>query len=170
MNIFRARRADRLYPRIAYRRTGVCFAPQLAPPVHADAKQLAPLEAVRRAHSRRVQAASAQHQRRRDHRAGSVQRHKLIGNERRHRCFAVRFQYHSCATQLFYIGHNEPGAVSVLVNTFWGHYLREDVPGGQTLDEEALGDLASPTSLNDLLLAPLGDLKGKLVGASRLRR
>ena len=87
LNIFRFSRADRLYPRIAYRRTGVCFAPQLAPPVHADAKQLAPLEAVRRAHSRRVQGASAQHQRRRDHRAGSVQRHKLIGDERRHRCF-----------------------------------------------------------------------------------
>lgn len=61
------------------------FAAQLAPLAHADAK--APLEAVRRAHSRRVQAASAQHQRRRDHRAGSVQGHKLVGRERRHLCF-----------------------------------------------------------------------------------
>jgi len=58
------------------------FAAQLAPLAHADAK--APLEAVRRAHSRRVQAASAQHQRRRDHRAGSVQGHKIVGRERRH--------------------------------------------------------------------------------------
>jgi hypothetical protein len=74
-----ATRADRA----AHER--LSFAPQLAPLAHADAK--APLEAVRRAHSRRVQAASAQHQRRRDHRAGSVQGHKLVGRERRHLCF-----------------------------------------------------------------------------------
>ena len=67
--------------------------------------------------------------------------------------------------QPLYVGHDEPGAVAFLVSTLLGDYVREDVLGGQAPHEETLYDLAPPASLNDLLLALLGELAGKLVTA-----
>jgi hypothetical protein len=67
--------------------------------------------------------------------------------------------------QPFHVGHDKPGAVALLIITFLRDYVREDVLGGQAPHEETLYDLAPPSSLNDLLLALLGELSGKLVTA-----
>ena len=67
--------------------------------------------------------------------------------------------------QPFHVGHDKPGAVALLVITFLRDYVREDVLGGQAPHKETFYDLASPASLDDLLLALLGELEGELFAA-----